>query len=404
MSTENNHYEKGPFGHRYIIHLQENDEVCLHALSILQADLIGCYLPIYKNYDENTLVVDISGCIPLGELKGKNKSYVQRHYRTLFSTFFSEMLRSLNHALPLNGICCLEEHLYYNQYVQKIMCIYLPIRSKLQGQKALLSSFEENAFDELLRIPYDRKWITPRATEELYRLFRSDDECSVSAFIKNKFWEYSQAIPKTLKQTLSFWVLLLISFILFSSRIAILFRGTILAVLPDLLFFVASGFVCYSVFSFSRQNTKAKNAISKNKQQRRKTRNAQMLFPIENTNDNASCTSSDTLIDPILFQEIGPSDGNEKNPHRFTIWTNEFVVGEDSDCCDYSIDHHHLSLKHAIFIKDPSGLYVQDLDSKSGTFVNRKRLMKNEKVYLEDGDILGLGDVEFRTCYFHGVM
>ncbi|MBO4496178.1 MAG: FHA domain-containing protein [Clostridiales bacterium] len=404
MSTENNHYEKGPFGQHYIIHLQGNDEICLHALSILQADLITCYLPVYKNFDDHSLSVNISGCIPLRDLKGKDKTYVYRHYRSLFTSFFVELVRSLNYALPLSGICCLEEHLYFNQYSQKIMCIYLPLKSKMQSQKALLSDFDENAFEELLRFPYDKKWIMPRATEELYRLFRSDDECSVSAFLQKKFWDYCQKIPEITRRILISWGLLLFSFICFSSRIEFLFKNTILASLPNLFFLISTFAAVYSLISFSKQNTKAKNAISESKQQRRKTRNAQMLFPIENEKERESDDDSDLLIDPIQFKEIPTSKTSIQSSHQFTIWTEEFIVGEDSDCCDYSIGHHHLSLKHAIFVKDPSGIYVQDLNSQSGTFVNRRRLMKNEKVYLEDGDILGLGDVEFRTCYVHGVI
>lgn len=404
MSTENNHYEKGPFGQHYIIHLQSNDEICLHALSILQADLVSCYLPVYKNFDEQSLSVNINGCIPLRELKGKNKAYVYRHYRSLLTSFFSEIVRSLKYALPLSGICCLEEHLYFNQFSQRFMCIYLPVKSKLQNQKPLLSAFDENALEELLRVPYDKKWITPRATEELYRLFRSDDECTVSAFLQKRFWDYCRKIPDTLMKLLTLWGLILFSFILFSGRIERVLHNPILSALPNLLFLISTAITVYRLILFSRQNNKLKNAITESKQQRRKTRNAQMLFPAENELEREASPDSDLLPDPILFQEITAAGTSAYAIHQFTIWTEEFVVGEDSDCCDYSIGHHHLSLKHAMFVKDPTGIYVRDLDSQSGTFVNRRRLLKNEKVYLEDGDILGLGDMEFRTCYVHGIL
>jgi len=403
MSTEKNLYEKSPFGQHYIIHLQGNDEICLHALSILQADLLSCYLPVYKNFDDHSLCVNLNGCIPLRDLKGKDRSFVNRHYRSLFTSFFSEIIRSLNYALPLSGICCLEEHLYYHRFSQKIVCIYLPLKSKLQGHKTLLSDYDENAFEELLRIPYERKWISPRATEELYRLFRNDDECSVSAYIQKLFWEHSKKVPDQIRQILSLWGLIAISSILFSGRIRILFHKTVLASLPNLFFLLSTVLSFYVLITFSRQNTKSKNAITESKQQRRKTRNAQMLFPIENEKGEKNDPFSETLFDPIHFQEISASAAQGRSGHQFTIWTDEFVVGEDSDCCDYPIGHHHLSLQHAIFVKDPTGLYVQDLGSGSGTFVNRRRLMKNEKVYLEDGDILGLGDMEFRTSYLHGV-
>ena len=125
MNTETMQFENTPMGQHYMIHLQDKDEICLHALSILQADLLPCYLPAYLSEDEQELLIDCNGCIPLSELNGKDKSYVEKNYRRLISEFLSDLIRSLDYSLSLSGICYLEEKLFYNRVTQKIVCIYL---------------------------------------------------------------------------------------------------------------------------------------------------------------------------------------------------------------------------------------------------------------------------------------
>ena len=57
-------YENSPLGQQYVIRLHSKEEICLHALSILQADLLPCYLPAYLSDDEQELLIDCNGCIP----------------------------------------------------------------------------------------------------------------------------------------------------------------------------------------------------------------------------------------------------------------------------------------------------------------------------------------------------
>jgi len=404
MSTENHYYEKGPLGQRYIIHPLDKDEVCLHALTTLQADLIHCFLPVYYNHSENHLIVDITGCVPLSEVKGKQKQFIQAHYRKLLTGFLTDMIQSLNHALPLSGICCLEEHLYFNQFSQKLVCIYLPLKSKLTGHSAQLSDFDENALDELLHLALDRKWIRSEATEELYRLFRNDDENGSIAFLSERFWVLSRKFPRSILRIVVTYVLFLLTFILCSTAIENVFYENAFRFLPWILFALSSGSTLAALCHFSKKNLHLKNTLVSSKEQRRKTRNAQLLFPQQECKSEWEDPSSGLLIHPVLFEEITAGSNQNHDGKRFTFWTNEFVIGEDATLCDYCIEHKHLSLRHALLMKDASGIYVQDLNSQSGTFVNRRRLQKNEKVYLEDGDILGLGDVEFRARYVHGIV
>jgi len=200
------------------------------------------------------------------------------------------------------------------------------------------------------------------------------------------------------------YMFFLFSFILCSAVIENVFYENAFRFLPWILFILSTVSTLTVLCHYSKKNLHIKNTLFSSKEQRRKTRNAQLLFPQQENKSDWEDASSGLLIHPVLFEEI-TADSNQKNEgKRFTFWTNEFLIGEDATLCDYCIEHKHLSLRHALLMKDATGIYVQDLNSLSGTFVNRRRLQKNEKVYLEDGDILGLGDVEFRARYVHGIV
>jgi len=70
--------------------------------------------------------------------------------------------------------------------------------------------------------------------------------------------------------------------------------------------------------------------------------------------------------------------------------TRENVIGR-SRRSDLVISHPTISNTHAEIYQKRGHLYIQDLQSKNGTFVNDKRVKK--KQILQSGDILQLGGV-----------
>ena len=85
----------------------------------------------------------------------------------------------------------------------------------------------------------------------------------------------------------------------------------------------------------------------------------------------------------------------------FTVWTNELTIGCDADCCDHYIDHSSLALRHCRFGHDVQGFFVEALSDKKGTYLNRRRIPSSEKAYLQEGDILGIGELEYKTHFVH---
>lgn len=76
------------------------------------------------------------------------------------------------------------------------------------------------------------------------------------------------------------------------------------------------------------------------------------------------------------------------------------IIGRD-DQLTYTIRNPSISRKHARFFEQNSNIYLEDLDSSNGTFVNHVRI--HEPTVLNHGDIIHLGDAELRILR-HGTV
>ena len=54
-----------------------------------------------------------------------------------------------------------------------------------------------------------------------------------------------------------------------------------------------------------------------------------------------------------------------------------------------------LSKRHAFFQVKDGQVFIEDLNSRNGTYLNGTRINQNEKIVLADGDKIKLGNVEF---------
>jgi len=80
---------------------------------------------------------------------------------------------------------------------------------------------------------------------------------------------------------------------------------------------------------------------------------------------------------PLLIAQSGPLEGQ-----RWKIESN-LILGRDFNC-DIVIPMRQVSRQHSRIINKRDGVFVEDLGSKNGTFVNGRLL--GEPVLLEDGD------------------
>jgi phosphoserine phosphatase RsbU/P len=81
---------------------------------------------------------------------------------------------------------------------------------------------------------------------------------------------------------------------------------------------------------------------------------------------------------------------------RYAIERDRAIIGRNSDC-DVPLDVAAVSRRHAAIVRERDSFFVEDLESRNGTFLNDERVMN--RAPLRDGDQLLICGQTFR---FHG--
>ncbi len=82
---------------------------------------------------------------------------------------------------------------------------------------------------------------------------------------------------------------------------------------------------------------------------------------------------------PLIIGQAGPLNGQ-----RWNI-LEEVIIGRDADC-EVVIPDRQVSRAHARLTRQESGVLLEDLGSKNGTYLNGDRI--EEPVLLQDGDVM----------------
>lgn len=84
---------------------------------------------------------------------------------------------------------------------------------------------------------------------------------------------------------------------------------------------------------------------------------------------------------------------------RFELDSDQSVIGRSADC-EVPLDVPAVSRRHAKIVRENGQFFVEDLQSRNGTFVNDSRI--NDRTLLGEGDQLVICDQEFRFYTGHG--
>lgn len=72
-----------------------------------------------------------------------------------------------------------------------------------------------------------------------------------------------------------------------------------------------------------------------------------------------------------------------------------FHIGKLPSENDYHINNNLVSRKHAVITYDCGMFYIEDLNSKNGTYLNDKRIIPNQKIKLTGGDRIAFANQSF---------
>ena len=86
----------------------------------------------------------------------------------------------------------------------------------------------------------------------------------------------------------------------------------------------------------------------------------------------------------------------ENEPREILLKKFPFYLGKLQWNVDYAIDHPSISRIHSKFEKEGDDLYMTDLDSTNGTYLNHIKLDKDVKQRIKVGDEISFADMKFR--------
>ena len=81
--------------------------------------------------------------------------------------------------------------------------------------------------------------------------------------------------------------------------------------------------------------------------------------------------------------------------HAIPIDKNPFLIGRKPDC-HLILPGKDVSRTHAKIFSNGLSLYLRDLQSTNGTFINEKKIKDDTR--LKTGDIIKFGSIEFKIC------
>ena len=87
---------------------------------------------------------------------------------------------------------------------------------------------------------------------------------------------------------------------------------------------------------------------------------------------------------PVLVVTKGPLEGA-----RFPVPTDGLSIGRDPDC-NVVLDDSNVSRYHARLVFHNAAIWVQDVGSRNGVFLNEKRVVRHKQ--LSPGDELVVGE------------
>lgn len=106
--------------------------------------------------------------------------------------------------------------------------------------------------------------------------------------------------------------------------------------------------------------------------------------------DLGETTEGDATGDPTASASSGPSlviRTGGRAGDSFILDGDRFTVGRDTDS-DVFLDDVTVSRNHAVIVRRGDGLFIDDLGSLNGTYINRRRIDSHELV---DADELQIG-------------
>ncbi len=117
-------------------------------------------------------------------------------------------------------------------------------------------------------------------------------------------------------------------------------------------------------------------------------------------NENSEFAETTILMDETreVIMEDKPKEFclismNPKQYKNLIPDKNNIVIGSMKNTCDYVLSEKGISRMHAKILKKETGLYLLDLNSTNGTYLNEQSVVPGKEYQLEEGDVISIAKV-----------
>lgn len=97
----------------------------------------------------------------------------------------------------------------------------------------------------------------------------------------------------------------------------------------------------------------------------------------------------------LLNREYTLTEIKKGSQKEYTVTSYPYLIGKDKERVNLYVKEHSVSRIHARLLEEGGEIYLEDLHSTNGTFLNDLPLEPHDKVKIRRGDIILFGNAEF---------
>ena len=107
------------------------------------------------------------------------------------------------------------------------------------------------------------------------------------------------------------------------------------------------------------------------------------------------CGHTDNIENESPVHALVPLTNGSLEEIVFSEYGEKIVVGRGKNETDYRLPTTEINRVHAYIYNKRGGVYLEDMESQNGTFLNSVRIPSKEIKKLNRGDIVGFANEEF---------
>lgn len=142
-------------------------------------------------------------------------------------------------------------------------------------------------------------------------------------------------------------------------------------------------FAIFSAYAFAEEQDSEDDAMEKF------LRNRDVIASSASMSENSQCLTDNQI------HALVPLTNGSLSEIVFRDYGEKIIVGRGKNETDYRLPTTEINRVHAYIYQKQGGIFLEDMESQNGTFLNSVRIPSNEIKKLNRGDIVGFASEEF---------